>query len=292
MVEALQKEDGTAFPQVFETGSALKEALLKSPWGKVFVDGAMLQEALELLGSENDVLCYAISDGCDLDALRRMFGAPGVSGVINGAHFGSVSAWKAVMRHVMNREGGRVDIARLVNAQLEMSFVLEKSSERTPVMDSIEQGILRTCLEYGEEVARIYAERAITLSDELMLNAIFDANPEMKRVDRSCSYELNEKNKVLIDFVAGKNAFAISVTDHFGLLKKSDIVSHVCTPNSLGKISDRFSGGLGLRLAVEGSSVAIFEVEENVKTRAILATYMVPSQRQFRANPKSLCFLK
>lgn len=233
--------------------------------------------------------CYILSGSMDMDSLRVSFERSPVCGIINGVTPERISKWAPIFRLAVQGRLAAVDLSVLVGTGAQQEFLLNASSERTPIMDSIEASILENCLEYGEDVAHIFAERAITLADELMLNAIFDANPALKGVDRSCSYELDAKAQVRITCATSPSAFAIGVTDGFGTLQKSDIVSHICNAKILGKISDRVSGGLGLRLSMEGSSGLIFEVAPGKCTRVVLYTHMVPSQRQFRTNPKSVC---
>jgi hypothetical protein len=254
----------------------------------VFIDSRVMPSVVDILNS-NILRCYVISEKMDQDTLRKTLGTNGVCGVINGVNPDLGTQWKRLCELAVFEDEEDFDICRLIGSDSHQSFLLEKSSERISIMDAIERGIVERCTAFGDDVAKIFSERAIALADELMLNAIFDANPSMKGVDRSQSYDLVGQSAVRLDFAVAPSAFVIAVTDRYGSLEKADIVKHICNPAMLGKVSERVSGGLGLRLSVEGASALLFEVSKGRKTRVVLLTHMVPSQRQFRANPKSIC---
>ncbi len=277
-------------PVFFDHKANLLAAICGKVRPTVLLEFAANEFVSEILATEPTADIYMVSEGVDATSVKSTFEKDHVCGVVNGATLTRPSQWEDLLTQIFAAQPDFSDLKSLVGGTSQQQFTLPNSSERTFIMDKIEAGIVAECTGYGEDVARIFSERAITLADELMLNAVFNANPAMKGVDRSLPYPLDENSQVTVEFAAGPKAFAVAVTDKFGHLQKSDVVKHICNPNLLGRISDRVSGGLGLRLAFEGASQLIFDVQENVSTRVVVVTFVVPSQRQFRTNPKSLCF--
>ncbi len=268
---------------------SFKDALSKDGCKVVFVDFRVMDSVLEIAKIGKGFKCYVISEKIDHDTLRKTLEMEAVCGVINGLNPEIGTHWRQLCEIAVINKDEDFDVSRFVEGDSSKTFFLENSSKRVSIMDAIERGIVENCTAFGNDVARIFSEKAVALADELMLNAIFDANPSMKGVDRSQAYDLFGQSAVRVDFATGPSSFVIAVTDSYGSLDKMDVVKHICNPTMLGKISDRVSGGLGLRLSLEGASALLFEVSKGRKTRVVLFTHMLPSQRQFRANPKSIC---
>lgn len=188
------------------------------------------------------------------EAVKKAFAIPNVLAVVNG--FGGENEFVAhrILKLFVTSNTAKASAISILgtNAKLQ-EFVLENSSDRNTILKQIEELIEANLSLDRTDASKIYAQRSISVLDEVMLNAIFGANPELTNVDRTLSWPLIGKAQVMVNYAFHENTIVIGVQDNFGRLEKPSIVKHVCDDFS-GGITHRRSGGLGTRLAYDGST--------------------------------------
>jgi hypothetical protein len=224
------------------------------------------------------------------DAVKGAFAIPSVLAVVNG--FGGENEFVAtrILELFVNGGDSKATALSVLGKDGSLQeYILENSAERGAILNQVEAFIVDNLALERTNASKIYAQRIVSTLDEMMLNAIFGANPELENVDRAQSWPLIGKAQVKVNCAFYENTFVIGVQDNFGSLEKPSIVKHVCDDVSKG-ITQRRSGGLGTRLAYEGSTSMLYQVSPQNYTSAFLVVRAVASQKQFKSNPKSIGF--
>ncbi len=114
-----------------------------------------------------------------------------------------------------------------------------------------------------------YSQRICELADELLLNAIYDANPRLKEAPRNQQFELSMSEMVKIKWGFDGEVFGLSVTDPFGVLKRQALMQYFDSNQKKTPFASRFGGGLGVKLIYERLHHYIVNVRANKKTEII-----------------------
>ena len=131
------------------------------------------------------------------------------------------------------------------------------------------------------------------LIDELLMNAIFDANPKYATASRNQEIILTEEEAVTVKWGCDGHLFGVSVTDPFGNLKKDTVVSFLrkCFSKSDNMINYGEGGaGLGLYKILKSINSFIINVEEGRRTETIGIVDMSLSMKEFKAHARSFHF--
>ncbi len=144
------------------------------------------------------------------------------------------------------------------------------------------------------------ASSVIRATDELILNAVFDAPTDHKgkhfkhRLDRGKEFNLSRREEVEIELISAKSFLQVSVTDYFGSLRKEDFIpllaknfakQHVTGDSDSGR-ADR---GLGLyQILNSGLSLQVV-IEEGKRTRMSLVVPWVANVRELRDSFRFFC---
>lgn len=126
-------------------------------------------------------------------------------------------------------------------------------------------------LKIGGESSRTqqYSQRICDLADELLLNAIFDANPRMKDSPINQPFDLNEEEAIKIKWGFDGEVFGLSVIDPFGGLSRKSVMKYLDGRQKREHFSARFSGGLGIKLIYERLHHYIVNVRDKKMTEII-----------------------
>ncbi len=114
-----------------------------------------------------------------------------------------------------------------------------------------------------------YSQRICDLADELLLNAVYDANPRLKSSSRSQPFQLNASEAIKIKWGFDGEIFGLSVIDPFGALSRQSVMKHLDGRQKRDPFSVRFDGGLGIKLIYERLHHYIVNVHENSMTEII-----------------------
>lgn len=132
-----------------------------------------------------------------------------------------------------------------------------------------------------------YARLVTEVVDELLLNAVFDANPRLKTEDRSLPFILGPDERIEMAWGYDGEYFGVSVRDPFGQLPCETILNYVSAIRERGKVTSELSGGLGLKLIFEKAHQVITNVKNARITEVIalirLETRMLEYERRQRS---------
>jgi len=144
------------------------------------------------------------------------------------------------------------------------------------------------------------ASSIIRATDELILNAVFDAPMDLKGkhykhgLDRSEEFDLSRKEEVEIELISTQTFLQISVTDYFGSMDKEDFIPLLAKNFSKQEVagdeeSNRADRGLGLyQILNSGLSLQIV-IEEGKRTRMSLVVPWVANVRELRDSFRFFC---
>lgn len=128
-------------------------------------------------------------------------------------------------------------------------------------------------------------------SDELIMNALFDApvlpdgTPLRRTTDRKSDFELIEREHVEIDIASSNDYIGVSVSDHFGSLKKGVVLRFLGKDYQETEYIPRANdpgAGLGLHGIIQTGLSLVFVSHPGVKTEVMLFLPRTENYRQFR----------
>jgi hypothetical protein len=195
-------------------------------------------------------------------------------------------------RSIFSQDHKKIEFNDLIKTPIfSKEFNLKNSSEKNTVVEAIENAIMDSYTQFPPRLIETYAKKAAMICDELILNAIYDANPKMKSADRQISTALGASETVDVKLCLSEALIALSVRDQFGTFKKDSMLRYASGLNQSESISDRQSGGMGLRLSIDSSSQMLVQVEDSKFTEMISVINIYPSIKEFKQKLKSLlCF--
>jgi hypothetical protein len=138
--------------------------------------------------------------------------------------------------------------------------------------------------------AEEYARKTVELVDELVLNAVFNANPRLRTARRGQPFVLPPEEGVLVRWRRTEGSFAVSVRDPFGSLRYPTLLSHLDASLPREELSARQSAGLGLRMAFDRSHAFVVDVSNGSSTEIIAFLRLERSFREFDRRLRSLHF--
>lgn len=144
------------------------------------------------------------------------------------------------------------------------------------------------------------ASSIIRATDELVLNAVFDAPIDLQgkryrhALDRGDDFDLSRKEEVEIELISAQNFLQISVTDYFGSMDKEDFIPLLAKNFAKQEVAgDEESGkadrGLGLyQILNSGLSLQVV-IEQGKRTRMSLVVPWVTNVRELRDSFRFFC---
>lgn len=136
-----------------------------------------------------------------------------------------------------------------------------------------------------------YAARVAVLTDELLLNSIFNANPRFKNVDRSLPFSLSDQEAIEISWGYDGEYFGVAVRDPFGQLAKNTILERVSQSKNIEvDIGLTPSAGLGLKMIFDQSHQLITNIKREKATEVIAIVKFENRLLDFERNKKFLFY--
>lgn len=135
-----------------------------------------------------------------------------------------------------------------------------------------------------------YATRVTEMVDELLLNAVFDANPRMQGVDRSKPYQLKEEEKIHLAWGYDGEYFGVSVRDPFGQFSYETIMQYVASQRKRDAIAASHSAGLGLKIIFDKAHKVIANVSRGKVTEVIVLLRFETRMLEFERRKKSFYY--
>jgi CheY-like chemotaxis protein len=139
-------------------------------------------------------------------------------------------------------------------------------------------------------------QKLATLTEELLMNAIWDApvdskgNTKYAQLDRKVPVELLPEEEVMLRYGSDGNYLALSVTDNFGRLQRETAFKYLmrCFSKGRDQISQTTGGaGLGLYMAYLAMSTFVINCHPGKRTEVIGLLNLRVSPREMNARPRS-----
>lgn len=137
-----------------------------------------------------------------------------------------------------------------------------------------------------------YAQRVCDLADELLLNAVFDANPRLKDITRNEPFELQANESVKIKWGFDGEVFGVSVADQFGSLNKKTVMKYLDENQRTDPLGKRISGGLGIKLIFDRLHHYIVNVRPGKMTEVVCLMRFDKRFKDFDSRLRSFHYFK
>ncbi|MGK5091949.1 hypothetical protein WDW89_08010 [Deltaproteobacteria bacterium TL4] len=170
-----------------------------------------------------------------------------------------------------------------------MNQLVRSTTDATAVITEISEYAHQICNNVST-VAQIEG-----ICDELVKNALYNANPKYEGHDRRTDFELDDSETINVNYGCDGRMFAISVTDDFGRLGKDPLFQYLqrCFFDNEAKISYQGGGaGLGFFRILNAVNSLVINVIPNRKTEVIGILDISLSRRDFQKASKSFYYLK
>jgi hypothetical protein len=205
--------------------------------------------------------------------------------------------------------GYRGIMPRLSNAKglKTESRKLHSSSERSVIQEFTMDSIRKTLKENSSNSdgltptpenpwpwpgSQFFHKAAIDILDELLMNAIWDANPSFHHLGRGEVCTLENGKSVSIDCTSDGITFGLSVEDHEGTFPWKAIAGPLTYALGLKpelKVNEGPGGaGLGLFMILQRTSILTVEVQRNRSTRVTVVIRFDDTVRDMQARPKTV----
>jgi len=132
-----------------------------------------------------------------------------------------------------------------------------------------------------------YSRRISEMLDELILNAVFDANFRYKGQPHRTDFVLDHTDMVTVRWAFDGEQFGLSVTDRFGRLEKDTILKYIDTTLNLGDVENRKSGGLGIKFVFERLHQFVVNVHSDLMTEVVCLLRFERRLKDFDSRPRS-----
>jgi|GEM_PF-3462373 len=174
-------------------------------------------------------------------------------------------------------------------------FTLGRSNERTWLVETLTDFVagLDGVIPSG---ARDYGRMAGEVLDELLMNAIWDANPARAGMSRDQAVILKPSETVRVEWGVDGNLLAVSVTDPFGTIDRDSLkeyrheVLNVPRKGTL-KINTVGPGaGIGLHMVIRRVSGLVINMNPGVSTEFVALFDITRSPRYLSKGPKVFHF--
>lgn len=215
----------------------------------------------------NSINCFiARNDPNNVYFPHQIMGA--LKRVLSGDFFG--------LRHFMH--GSYTSVTKIINNSHESHNIITEISEY--VLKISQNDAMATQVE--------------GIADELIMNAMYDANPKYQHVNRDRELVLNESEKIVVNFGCDGKMFAISVTDQFGRLGKETIYNYLqrCFFEETRVNYEGSGGGLGFYRILNAVNSLVINVVPNKKTEVIGILDITLGRKAFQKIKKSFYYLK
>lgn len=135
-----------------------------------------------------------------------------------------------------------------------------------------------------------YSRRICELTDELLLNAVFSANPRLRQADRSKPFQLSPEEEIRMSWGYDGEYFGISVCDPFGKFPFETIMNYVSSQRRIDQLAPNESGGIGLKFIFEKAHSVITNVKNEKVTEVIALVRFGNRILEFEKQKKSFYY--
>lgn len=174
-------------------------------------------------------------------------------------------------------------------------YVLSHSDQRQWFRDALFEFIKGLSQVLGRPTDA-YAQFGVEVQEELLMNAIWDANPKLQDVDRRVPIALLPQESVQIEWSFDGTYLAVGVRDSFGSFSKHTVYKYLkflfaSDRKAMIRLQQEAAGaGLGLFMVLERLSSLIITVSPNKTTEVIAILNLTTSPKAFTRKQRSFQF--
>lgn len=244
----------------------------------------------------------------------------GVSGLIGFDHYVIYSELgfleervrKALLRHSQIL-GGKSEATTGVNALISLEptttdngmtlplveqFKITSSRERKDMADGLEKFFDRIEATSGFK-SPVAVQYAIEIQEELLMNAIWDANPKNAKEPRSKPVELLPGEEVYLQWAFNGKELAISVSDPFGRMNPNVMERYVNFIFKTGKTiehtmnsTEKVSAGLGMYMVIQRANLLSVFISDGKITDVGVVLIIKAGKRSTTITSKAIDIIK
>ncbi len=281
---------------------SISEQLSKNPQHLLLVDTHTLALLLESHGFRVNNQTILLAAERESTSLKDHIEA------IGNLHY-IVSAYNAVLLkasfttifrfHISQNMEGLASVLLQQNTIHAYKHEIATSSERSETQSKLTEFFSEQIAINKEKLAAgisSYPKYMGDVLDELLMNAIWDANPERSSLDRKIAAKLNVHEHVAVEAICDGSSFSLSVVDSQGTF--SEDATHKPMKYALGyredpEINENAAGaGLGLYIILQKVAAVSFEVERGKMTRVTVVQRGDQSLREMQKRPRTVLFLQ
>ncbi len=173
-----------------------------------------------------------------------------------------------------------------------VSYLVFNDADKRNALNALKRQVMGL----GENLAKIrfeeYASRLEMMVDELVLNAVFNANPSFRGRQRGNEFSLTNEESVLVSWGFDGKYFGFSVVDRFGLLERNIVLNYLDKTLPKESVLLRSSGGMGLRFVFERVSHLHVNVSPSRQTEIVGLLCFEKRLRDIDSQMRSFSFFK
>lgn len=254
-----------------------------------------LIEAHRFLPNPQTILCATERENPDLasfneefSGLRYVIGAPTPS--VIRATLGSILEFR-IARQTRGIMARLIEIDRLRSE----SCVLTNSSQRSEIQDFVTDFFTRQLADFKEQMVSgisSYPKNIGDIVDELLMNAIWDANEKRVHLDRTQPTQLDRNERITVECACDGQNLILCVSDSHGTFPAHAFLKPLRYALGLRdepKLNEGVGGaGLGLFMILQKVAVLSYEVEKGHITRAVALLRGDQSLRELQKKPRTV----
>lgn len=173
------------------------------------------------------------------------------------------------------------------------TYDVRSSKERNKLAEEMEKFFEAIEPIVGQQSAT-FAQYAVEIQEELLMNAIWDANPKHEKQPRTIPVELDENEKVILEWGFNGKDLAISVRDNFGRLNPQIMSKYVKFIFKTGtqeshQLNERdVSAGLGMYMILQRANILSVFISKGRVTDVGVVICLGKKKRAKSQSPKVL----
>ncbi len=173
------------------------------------------------------------------------------------------------------------------------TFDVKSSRERNKLAEEMEKFFEQLEPFIGQQ-SPTFAQYAVEIQEELLMNAIWDANPKHEKSSRTIPIDLDDSEKVRLEWGFNGKDLAISVRDNFGRLNPKIMSKYVKFIFKTGtqeshQLGERdVSAGLGMYMILQRANILSVFISQGKVTDVGVVICITKKKRAKNQSPKAL----
>ncbi len=173
------------------------------------------------------------------------------------------------------------------------TFDVKSSRERNKLAEEMEKFFEQIEPFVGQQNPT-FAQYAVEIQEELLMNAIWDANPKHEKSSRTIPIDLDDSEKVRLEWGFNGKDLAISVRDNFGRLNPKIMSKYVKFIFKTGtqeshQLGERdVSAGLGMYMILQRANILSVFISQGKVTDVGIVICISKKKRAKNQSPKAL----